>query len=83
MTELAAEVSRQAQKPLPYVNLPEAEYKAALLKAGLPEDFAELLANSDAAAAEGALQNDDRQLSRLIGRPTMPFSESVAQALAR
>lgn len=83
LTDLAAEVSRQGQKPFPYVNLPEAEYKAALLKAGLPEVFAELLANSDAAAAEGALQNDDRQLSRLIGRPTTPFSESVAQALAR
>jgi NAD(P)H dehydrogenase (quinone) len=52
-----------------------------LLNVGLPEFVAELLANSDAAAAKGALFDDSRQLSALIGRPTTPFTEAVNQAL--
>ncbi len=81
LTELAAEVSRQAGKPVPYHNLSEAEYKAALIQAGLPEPVAELLANSDAAAAKGALFDDSKVLSKLIGRATTPVAESVALAL--
>ncbi|QKZ05205.1 SDR family oxidoreductase [Pseudomonas eucalypticola] len=81
LTELAAEVSRQADKPVPYHNLSEAEYKAALIQAGLPEPVAELLANSDAAAAKGALFDDSKVLSKLIGRATTPVAESVALAL--
>lgn len=83
LSEFAAEVSRQAAQPLPYTDLPEAQYKAALLQAGLPEFVAELLANADAAAAKGALFDDGQQLSRLIGRPTTPLAVSVAKALAR
>jgi NAD(P)H dehydrogenase (quinone) len=80
--EFAAEVSRHAGKPVSYTDLPEAEYKAALLQAGLPEFVAELLANSDAAAAKGALFDDGHQLSKLTGRATTPLSVSVTAALA-
>ncbi|NBB13017.1 KR domain-containing protein, partial [Pseudomonas sp. SLFW] len=82
LTDLAAEVTRHANKPVAYINLPEADYKAALLNVGLPEFVAELLANSDAAAAKGALFDESRQLSALIGRPTTPFTEAVNQAVA-
>ncbi|RAU41450.1 MULTISPECIES: SDR family oxidoreductase [unclassified Pseudomonas] len=81
LREFAAEVARQAGKPVVYTDLPEAEYKAALLNAGLPEGFAQLLANSDTATAQGALFDEGRQLSRLIGRATTPLSASVAEAL--
>jgi NAD(P)H dehydrogenase (quinone) len=81
LTEYAAEVSRQTGKSIGYVNLPEAEFKKALLGAGLPELVAELLANSDAAAAKGALFDDGRQLSKLIGRPTTSLSAAVKAAL--
>lgn len=81
LTEFAAEVSRQSGKPVVYTDLPEAAYKAALLQAGLPAFVAELLANSDAAAAKGALFDDGRQLSKLLGRPTTPLAVSVAAAL--
>lgn len=81
LAEFAAEVSRQSGKPVVYTDLPEVAYKDALLQAGLPEFVAELLANSDAAAAKGALFNDGRQLSKLIGRPTTPLAVSVAAAL--
>ncbi|MFB5744553.1 SDR family oxidoreductase [Cedecea sp. S5-13] len=81
LTELAAEVSLQSGKPVVYQNLDEADFKAALQGAGLPEGFAALLANSDAGAEKGGLFDDGHQLSKLIGRPTTSLSDSVKSAL--
>lgn len=81
LAEFAAELSRQSGKHIAYVDLPEAEYRAALVGAGLPEPLAALLADSDAAAANGALRDDSHTLSRLIGRPTTPLSATIAAAL--
>lgn len=81
LSEFASEVTRQSGKRVVYNDLPQGQYKAALLNAGLPEFVAQLLANSDAAAAEGALFDDGRQLSRLIGRATTPLAVSVTAAL--
>lgn len=83
LPELAAEVARQSGRPFVYRDMPEADHKAALLGAGLPDAVAGLLADSDAGAAKGALFDDGRRLSGLIGRPTTPMAASVAQALAR
>jgi NAD(P)H dehydrogenase (quinone) len=80
--QFAAEVSRQAGKPLVYKDVPEAEYAAALASGGLPAAIAQAIASWDAGAARGVLFDDSRQLSRLIGRPTTPLSEAIAQALA-
>ncbi len=81
LSEFAAEISRQSGKAIGYVNLPEAEYKKALLGAGLPEFLAELLANSDTGVSQGALFDEGRQLSRLIGRPTTALATAVAEVL--
>ncbi|WP_024698172.1 SDR family oxidoreductase [Pseudomonas avellanae] len=81
LAEFAAELSRQAGKTLPYVNLPQAEFEAALIQAGLPDFVARLLADSDASAAKGALFDDSRQLSKLIGRPATPLSATIAETL--
>lgn len=81
LSEFAAELSTQSGKSVPYVDLPQADYQAALIDAGLPDFVADLLADSDAAAAKGALFDDARQLSGLIGRPTTPLAETIATAL--
>jgi NAD(P)H dehydrogenase (quinone) len=81
LADYAAELSRQTGKTIGYTDLPEAEYKAVLLKAGLPEPFAALIADSDACAAKGALFDDSAVLSRLIGHPTAPLAQSIAEAL--
>ena len=81
LSVFAAEISRQNGKAVNYVNLPEAEYKKALLGAGLPEFVAELLANSDTGASKGALFDEGQQLSKLIGRPTTPLAEAIKAAL--
>ncbi|TBV00066.1 NAD(P)-dependent oxidoreductase [Stutzerimonas kirkiae] len=81
LAELAREVSRQAGREIPYRNLSEADYRAALEQAGLPSGLAALLAESDVGASQGGLFDDGRQLSALIGRPSTPLSVSVARAL--
>jgi NAD(P)H dehydrogenase (quinone) len=81
LAELAAEISRQTGRALPYVNLPEAEYAATLAGFGLPEFLAKGLAAWDVDASRGALFDEGRELSRLIGRPTTSLAEAVAAAL--
>lgn len=80
--ELAAEVSRLTGKTIPYNDLPPATYAGILQSFGLPEGFAHVLADADAQTAKGALFDDSRTLSRLIGRATTPWQATVAKALA-
>jgi NAD(P)H dehydrogenase (quinone) len=81
LSELAAEISRQTGKDIPYENLSEADYAKALAGFGLPDGLAQAIASSDVGASAGALFEDGRQLSRLTGRPTTPLSTAVAEAL--
>jgi NAD(P)H dehydrogenase (quinone) len=81
LNDLAAEISRQAGKDIPYVDLPEAEYTKALVGFGLPEELAVAIAGWDVAASQGDLFDDDHQLSKLIRRPTTPLAVVVADAL--
>ncbi|KAB2901144.1 MAG: SDR family oxidoreductase [Dokdonella sp.] len=81
LTDLAAEISRQTGRSIPYVDLPEAEYAAALKAAGLPDGLAAAIASWDTGAAQGGLFDDGHQLSKLLGRPTTPLSTVVARAL--
>ncbi|HMN79017.1 MAG TPA: SDR family oxidoreductase [Burkholderiaceae bacterium] len=82
LADLVAELNRQAGASVRYQDLPQAEFAAALAGAGLPQAFAEVLADSDAGAAKGALFDDGHQLSALIGRPTTPLAEAMRMALA-
>jgi NAD(P)H dehydrogenase (quinone) len=81
LEELAAEISRQSGRNIGYVNLPEAEFKSVLVKAGLPEVVAALLSDSDTGISKGALFDDGHQLSKIIGRPTTSLATAVAAAM--
>ena len=81
LTDLAAEISKQTGKTIPFQNLPAEEYAKILVSVGLPEGFAAALASFDADAAKGALFHDSKDLSTLIGHPTTPLSDAVAAAL--
>jgi NAD(P)H dehydrogenase (quinone) len=83
MTELAAEISRQAKKPIQYKDLSEEDYKAALIDSGMPVEFATIRTNSDLGISKGALFDDSCQLSQLIGRPTTPLAKTIAEAITR
>lgn len=79
--DLAAAVAKAAGKPVAYVSMPQGDYAKALAGFGLPEGLSQVLADSDAHAGQGALSDDSRTLSRLIGRPTTPIAETIAAAL--
>jgi len=81
LAELAAEVSRQTGKTIPFHNLPQQDFLDMLVNVGLPAPLAELIADSDAQAAKGALYDDSRTLSKLIGHPTISLTDAVKAAL--
>ncbi|WP_033920050.1 SDR family oxidoreductase [Sphingomonas sp. 37zxx] len=83
LADLAAELSRQTGRNIPYVDMPENAYAQALVGAGLPQPMAAAFASYDTSAAGGALFDDGRQLSCLIGRPATSLSASIAQALPK
>ncbi len=81
LADLAAELSRQTGKTIPYRDLAPAEYAAILEKAGVPKVWADAYAAFDVAAKAGALFDDGRALSQLIGRPTTPLADVISAAL--
>ncbi|MFE0188217.1 SDR family oxidoreductase [Streptomyces sp. NPDC058989] len=83
MAEYAAEVSRQTGRRIPYRDLPQERYVALMIEAGVPALGAQLVADADAGIARGELAATPGDLSRLIGRPTTPIAESIADALKR
>ncbi|QKY08309.1 SDR family oxidoreductase [Janthinobacterium lividum] len=83
LVEYAAEVARQSGKAIAYKDMPQADFKAALVSVGVPDGFADLLADSDAGAAKGGLEDNGKQLSALIGRPTTSLFDAVKAALAK
>ena len=82
LTDLAAEISRQTGKNIPYNNLSEAEYANILKSIGLPEGLAQAIAGWDVGASKDELFDDTKQLSALIGHPTTSLAKVVADALA-
>lgn len=81
LAELAAEISKQTGKEIPYIDLPTTDYAKALVQAGLPEELAKFLAECDANAANGALFSEDKTLEKLLGRPTAGLDVAIKQAL--
>ncbi|MDR8414927.1 SDR family oxidoreductase [Nonomuraea sp. 3-1Str] len=81
LDEYAAEVSRQSGKEITYRSVTPEEHREILTAAGLPEPVVALLLDIDGAIARGLLAGTSGELSRLIGRPTTPLSDSVAAAL--
>jgi len=81
LTDLAAEISRQTGKNIPYKNLPEAEYAGILKSFGLPEGIAAAIAGWDVSASKGDLFDDSKLISKLIGKPTTSLAQCVKEAL--
>lgn len=80
-TELAEQLSKASGKTVEYRNLSKDEYQAVLQSAGLPDQYAAILADSDAGVATGALDVTSGDLQRLIGRASTPVVEVFEAAL--
>ena len=81
LSDLADVIAACAGKQIVYKDKPDAAFKAALAGMGLPESVAELIADADVAASKGALEDQGRQLSKLIGRPTTDYRQVVEQTI--
>jgi NAD(P)H dehydrogenase (quinone) len=82
LPQFVAEIAKQTGQEIVYRNLPQEAFRAALQSAGLPAPLAALLADSDVGASQDGLYDDGRALNRLIGRPTTPFAQTIAEAVA-
>ena len=70
-------ISEKHGKQIPFVNLGPSDFEGALKQAGLPEGLATALADSEKHAADGWLENDSGQLSKLIGHPTTAITSQL------
>ena len=83
LKDLAAEISGQTGKDIPYNNLSEEDYAGVLKSLGLPEGLARAIAGWDIGVSKGDLFDDGKVLSKLIGRPTTPFADEIKKALVQ
>ncbi|MEU4645748.1 SDR family oxidoreductase [Micromonospora sp. NPDC023814] len=81
MTELAEELSRQTGRQVGYTDLPVEKYAEVLAGAGVPQAYAEVLADGDRGVAQGDLDVESDDLAKLIGRQPTTLAEAVRAAL--
>ena len=79
--DVAAELGRQTGASIPYVRIPADELEARLVAQGQPEPVARRRVVTDLAIDEGLYVTDSGDLRRLVGRPPVGLSETIAQAL--
>ncbi|WP_172331917.1 SDR family oxidoreductase [Mangrovicoccus sp. HB161399] len=82
LADLAAALSAQAGKQIPYADMSVEDYAGVLEGAGFPAPVAAAYAGFDGEAAKGALFDDGHTLSTLIHRPTTSLADALKAALA-
>lgn len=82
MSELAAEISKQAGKAVAYAELPPEQFRGVLVGAGLPGVVADIFVDADVNIAKGELDDRSGTLAKLIGRPTTSLAAAVKAGLA-
>lgn len=80
-SELAAAVAEAAGRDVVYQDLPTEQHAAALTEAGLPAELVGFLTGIDEGVKRGDLEDHSKTLSTLIGRPTTPLADAVAELL--
>lgn len=80
--DLAAAFAEITGRDVSYEPISFEQKVAALREAGLDERLAGLIASLDTGIADGALDDSDGTLARLIGRPTTPLIEGLRAAAA-
>lgn len=82
LPELAATLSLRSGWKVECVNMAEGDYAAMLKSVGVPAVFADILAQSEVMAEQGAHCDEGRALERLIGRAPLALAELVDQWIA-
>lgn len=79
--EYADTISKITGKTVSFKNLPQDAYKGALIENGLPEVFANIIADAEAKTENGALETPSTDLATLIGHPTTSLEATIKAAL--
>ncbi|HEU5450750.1 MAG TPA: SDR family oxidoreductase [Terriglobales bacterium] len=83
--QVAEKLSRALGRTIRYVDLPANDFKQALLSAGMPEWSVNAILDLQRMYREGGASAVDPTVSRLLGRPAIPFDQfarDYATALA-
>lgn len=81
LPELAAAVTEVTGSKVTYTDVPADELTKVLVGAGLPEQYAAVLADADLGLARGELEVAPTDLEGLLGRPTTPLADALRAAL--
>lgn len=81
LQELATEIAAQSGQEIAFHDMSGDDFAKLLVEVGLPEGFAAALADSEVQAANGWLEDQSGELSRLLGRPTTPLADTVRASL--
>ena len=80
---LAETAGKALGKEVKHVALAQGEFAQKLQENGLPAMWANIFAGIDEAAQRtGGLYNESKTISKLIGRPTVSWSETITAALS-
>jgi len=82
MDEAAALLGDVIGQRIAYTDMPVERYAAVLVRAGLPEPVAQVLADASAAIGRGELFTDSGDLQRLLDRPSTPIKATFENALS-
>ncbi|KRA32340.1 MULTISPECIES: SDR family oxidoreductase [unclassified Nocardioides] len=81
LPELAATVTEVTGKEVSYNDLPADALTEVLVGAGLPEQYAAILADADQGLGRGELYVETTDLEALLGRPATTLTEALTEAL--
>ncbi|THV23541.1 SDR family oxidoreductase [Glycomyces paridis] len=79
--EFAAETARVRGTDFPVNRISGEELRGILVGQGIPDPIAAILVGVDEAISRGLLAERSGDLAALIGRPTTPVAEAIAQGL--
>lgn len=80
LSDLAAAVTDATGTTVTYTDVPADELTRVLLGAGVPEQFATILADADLGLARGDLYVESTDLEGLLGRPATPLADALRAA---
>ncbi|GAA1538354.1 NAD(P)H-binding protein [Nocardioides humi] len=81
LAELAAAVGEATGTEVAYSDLPAEELTTVLVGAGLPEQYAAVLADADLGLGRGELYVDPADLQVLLGRPATTLAEALSATI--
>lgn len=80
LTELAETVTEVTRQTVTYADVPAEELTKVLVGAGLPEEYAAILADSEIGLGRGELYVDTADLEGLLGRPATSLIDALRAA---